>query len=322
VTLSDKVHCFSWSTGVSFELPRSYERVAEDESSALYAAIGPDDVWPVADTKVSRIKVRVMGAPADASRAAREQAADALADGFAGLEGEVLRRERRSVDGVPVATVVIAAPDGGWLHLTAAVTADRLLSVAGTTYDEAQLASFDEAVASARFIGPTDDDAAAEDGWASVTALDLRLSMRVPVGWEGVPESTRMLRFYGGAEDDAHRPTLSIEQGEPEEPGPDWFSWFTVAMMEPLAEETPGYELLDSDRYGLSSGIADVYVVAFRRTPDAGPATSQLLAYVWAGDQRMYVLSASTPREREDEDLTTFELVLRSLRLLPAPRTS
>jgi len=327
VRLAEKVHCFSWSTGVSFELPRDYERVVEDESSVLYAAIGPDDVWPVADTRVSRVHVRSMGRPADTSLAARRDVAHALADGFAALDGELLRRDEREVDGVPVATVVLSAPDGGWLHLTAAVTLDRLLSLAATTYDESQLAAYDDAVASARFVGPTDDDAADADGWASLTSLDLRVSLRVPAGWEGTAESEHRLRLFSDAGSEAYRPTLSIEQGEPEETGSEWFDWFTVALMEPLAAQTPGFELLDSDRFSLSSQVADVYLVTFRRTPEPGtpgevPPTSQLQAWVWVSDTRMFVLGASTSRERETEDLATFEQVVRSLRLLPPLRAS
>lgn len=327
MTAAVKVHCFSWSTGVSLELPRDYTKVVEDDSSVMYAAIDADAVWPVADTRVSRHQVRSMGRPVETSATARRQAAHALADGFAALDGQVLRRDEREVDGIPVATVVLRSPDGGWLHLTAAVTVDRLLSLAGTTYDETQLTAYDEAVSSARFVGPSDDESVDADGWVSLTSLDLRVSLRVPAGWEGQAESEHQVRLFSDAGDEAYRPTLSIEQGEPEEPGTEWFDWFTLALMEPLSEETPGFELVDSDRFRLSSGIADVYLVAFRRTPEPGapgevPPTSQLQAWVWAGDHRMYVVGASTRREREAEDLATFEQVVRSLRLLPPPRTS
>lgn len=147
MTAPPVVHHYSYATGVSLELPPVFERVGETASSATYADL-PDD--GDAGDRTAQLLVQVVGTLDDAADAAA--AVSGLADGFAGVDGTVLRREERTVDDEPTVTVVVRRADGQLLHLTAAVDGRRLVSIVATAPDEALLRAYDAAVESIRFI--------------------------------------------------------------------------------------------------------------------------------------------------------------------------
>ncbi|WP_372729289.1 hypothetical protein [Nocardioides sp.] len=150
-TTQDLVHFFSYRTGVSIELPVGFESVTEDESSVTYAVLDEDGA---AGPRDPQMHLQVVGEfEEDATDADRTAAVRALADGFAGVDGELLGRADRLVDEEPTATVTLRRPDADLLlHLTAAAHGSRLLSIVASTSEEAMLSSYDDAVASIRFI--------------------------------------------------------------------------------------------------------------------------------------------------------------------------
>jgi hypothetical protein len=153
--------------------------------------------------------------------------------------------------------------------------------------------------------------------WASVTNADLLLSVEVPVGWDIDVVDDLRFRVYAERPDaDAYRASVGFVLGEPEEPGSEWFARFCAAVPETLARSVEAFELISTERFGLSSG-ADVFVVRARQHAAGAPATSQVLAYIWANSYRMYVMDAATMRAHEDRDFPVFDRILRSLRVLP-----
>ncbi|MEO9322742.1 hypothetical protein ABFT23_04575 [Nocardioides sp. C4-1] len=151
--------------------------------------------------------------------------------------------------------------------------------------------------------------------WVSLTAADLLVSMRVPRGWEATAPDRTTIAAAG-----PDGVSLSVQRGVPEEPGHDWFVEFARAVPAQLQDDVPGFELIETERFRLSSAYADVLLVAARRddglTGAVGP-TAQVQAYVWAGDRRMYVVAGSTPAVHEARDLPVLRAVVHSLRLLP-----
>jgi hypothetical protein len=137
------VHFYSYVTGVSIELPVGFEFVGEDESSATYADRSEGGAS-------SLVRVRVLGT-VDAG--AEPAAVRALADGFAALDGDVLDRREREVDGSLVATVVLRRPDGTLLHQSAAADSGRLVAIVATAPAGSFTAdAYDGAIESIRFI--------------------------------------------------------------------------------------------------------------------------------------------------------------------------
>jgi hypothetical protein len=148
--------------------------------------------------------------------------------------------------------------------------------------------------------------------WVSLTAADLLVSLRVPRGWDATAPDPTTIALTG-----PDGLSLSVQRGVPEEAGHDWFVGFARAVPLRLQDELPGFELVDTERFRLSSAYADVLLVAARHDDGADPATAQVQAYVWAGDHRMYVVAGSTPAEHEGRDLPVLRAVVHSLRLLP-----
>jgi hypothetical protein len=145
VSAPSLIHFYSYVTGVSLELPVGFEFAGEDDTSATYADL--DEIGAA----TAQVRVQVVGA-LDGPDAGRS-AVDALADGFASLDGEVLSRTARTVDERPTSTVVLRqAGDGGLLHLTAAASEHRLLSLVAIAPSEQLLTAYDAAVESIRFI--------------------------------------------------------------------------------------------------------------------------------------------------------------------------
>lgn len=156
--------------------------------------------------------------------------------------------------------------------------------------------------------------------WTSLVNADLLVSLRVPLGWDvQVVDELRFRVFRDPGDEDGYRASIGFLLGEPEEAGPAWFEAFCRAVPDQLAGSAEQFELIDTDTFSLSSG-AKVFTVHARQHASGAPATSQLLAYIWANSYRMYVVDASTLRAHEDRDLPVFDTVLHSTRLLP-PRT-
>ena len=152
--------------------------------------------------------------------------------------------------------------------------------------------------------------------WTTLASEDLLVSIEVPIGWTADPDG--FLLTLHGPGDGGYAPTVTLQAGEPEEPGRAWFEEFAASVAPRLEREVPGFELLGTDRFELSSLGSEVYAVRGRRPQDdVLPATTQLQAYVWAGSYRMLSFGGSTLTGREAEDLPVFDRMLRSLRLLP-----
>jgi hypothetical protein len=152
--------------------------------------------------------------------------------------------------------------------------------------------------------------------WTSLANADLLLSLRVPLGWDvDVVDELRFRVFRDTADSGGYRASIGFVLGEPEEPGADWFAAFCRAVPAELAS-AEAYEPIDMAEFELSSG-AKVFAVRARQHAGGAPATSQLLAYVWANSYRMYVVDGATLREHEERDLPLFDQILRSIRVLP-----
>jgi hypothetical protein len=156
--------------------------------------------------------------------------------------------------------------------------------------------------------------------WTSLANADLLLSMRVPLGWDvHVIDELRFRIFRNTADSGDYRASVGFVLGEPEEAGAEWFAAFCRAIPTELAASAEQFELIDTSEFGLSSG-AKVFALRARQHAAGAPATSQLLAYIWANSYRMYVVDGATLREHEHRDLPVFDQILRSIRVLP-PRT-
>ena len=159
---------------------------------------------------------------------------------------------------------------------------------------------------------------------ASLTSSGLLLSIRIPVGSD-LTGDQGMLRVTLPAEGPAgRRPTFTIRSGVPAEPGEGWFTAFADGAVARMPVTVDGFVLLGRDDFVLSSFVAVTAVRYRRRLPAAGGRTdgagvgSNLQASLWASSYRMYVVDATTARDREDVDLPLFDAMLRSIRLLPA----
>jgi hypothetical protein len=156
--------------------------------------------------------------------------------------------------------------------------------------------------------------------FASLTSADLLISLLAPVGWDIDIVDELKFRMFGPRDEAAdYRPTISFQLGEPETAGRTWFDSFGVAADAQLVETRPGYELVRTDRYTLSSQ-APVHATWYRWHAPEGYAFSQVQAFVWGGSSRMYVVHGATLQHLEARDLPVYDAMLHSLRLLP-PRT-
>jgi hypothetical protein len=153
--------------------------------------------------------------------------------------------------------------------------------------------------------------------WANVTLGDLLVSLQVPHEWEAVPEEYAVT-LHGPADDD-YTPTVSLQVGEPEGPGHDWWLDFTEQIVGRLMDSSDQFEFVAQREFRLSSLGAEAYVVTghWRSLDPSVPETTQLQAWIWAGSTRMYQFSASTAVPHEERDLPVFEHMLGSIRLLP-----
>lgn len=150
----------------------------------------------------------------------------------------------------------------------------------------------------------------------SLTSMDLHVSMLAPSLWSTEFDSSVDRLRLMGPEQGGHRPTFSIRQGAPEQPGEEWFAAFREGAVARMPATVPGFVQLGRADFVLSSWV-DVTAVTYRRDDPSGLSVSQLQAYLWADSYRMYVVDAATARSREDVDLPLFDVMLRSVRLLP-----
>lgn len=143
--MSTLTHFYSYTTGVSLELPVGFTRVEETANSASYAMLDADDNVTL-DSPA--LHVQVVGAVPEADPDGHASAAH-VADRLAAA-GTVLRRSDQIVDECPVFTVEVER-DGTYLHLSAAAADGRLISLAGRgPRDSAPI--WDAALSSLRFI--------------------------------------------------------------------------------------------------------------------------------------------------------------------------
>lgn len=152
--------------------------------------------------------------------------------------------------------------------------------------------------------------------FASLTAWNVALSLRIPVGSqiETGPSMVRVRLAIGGTEE--RDPTWTIRSGEPEETGEAWFADFRSSAIARLSSSVDGFELIRRDDFVLSSFL-DVTAAYYRRALPGGEVISQLQAYAWANSYQMFVVDAASPESTVSETLPIFDAMLRSLRLLP-----
>lgn len=310
---SPLVHFHSRHTGVSLELPVGFERAGGDESSATYAVVDDDGRAGAGDPIV---RVQVVGTFAEADAQERRGMVTELADGMARSGGELLARTPGVVDEAPVDTVVLRRPDGVHVHATAVATGAAVLTVVASGEDAALLPTYDAMVASLRFVDPAAHEDTDGADWTTLTSLDLLVSARVPRGWEVAEVTASSFTVTGPESASGQRPVVTVEAGEPAEPGHAWFADFAEQVVPRLRAEVPGFEEIATERFALSSTNADVLLVRARRVAGDLAPTAQVQAWVWAGSTRMLVVSGSTLLEHEQRDLPVFETVVRSLRLL------
>lgn len=153
--------------------------------------------------------------------------------------------------------------------------------------------------------------------WVSLTAWNLRLSLRIPEesGVEGDAQMLRLRLPIGGT--DLRDPTFAIRAGEPAETGEAWFADFRNVAVARMTSVVDGFELIGRDDFVLSSFL-DVTAVRYRRHLPGGEVVAQLQAYLWANSYEMFVVDAATARGTEKTVLPVFDTILRSVRLLPA----
>jgi len=143
------IHFFSWATGVSLELPDGYERAGSDGPTVTYGVVD-EDTGRVDGASLTVQVLDHSDEPVDEST--RTDAVGRLGDEAAGTGGVRVRdRSSRVVDGAPVEAVSLEA-EGLYVVAAAAATEHRLLSIIGRSTDMSDLAVFDAALESMRFI--------------------------------------------------------------------------------------------------------------------------------------------------------------------------
>lgn len=153
--------------------------------------------------------------------------------------------------------------------------------------------------------------------YASLTSLELLLSLRIPIGSDLTSEPDLVRIALPGVTGD-RQATFTIRSGEPAERGEEWFATFRDQIVERMPSAVDGFELVDRQDFVLSSFV-DVTAVYYRRAvpPELGGDVSQLQAYLWYTSSQMYVVDAATARQDEGRHFPVFDAILRSIRVLP-----
>lgn len=156
------------------------------------------------------------------------------------------------------------------------------------------------------------------DDLASFAHEGLGLSLLVPASWEAEEVAANHVRFLGPPQTDLddYRPTLSVTVGEPEGFGDAWFEAFCTAALDRLRTSYEGFELIDTERYTLSS-LAPVNATWYRWQPEPELRFAQVQALVAVDATRMYLVNGATLVQREETFLPIFDQVLHSMRILP-----
>lgn len=167
--LPDRIHFFSYATGVSLELPVGFTPGASDAAGATYDAYDDDDA-----SVVATLAVRVIGTVDDGSQTAATATA-AVLDAMAARAGTAGQRHASVIDDEQVTSAVLRFPSGlpsgvGGEVATAAqglLSSDLLMVFAAVAFGGAlvsiagmapwaqadrYLPVFQEAVRSCRFI--------------------------------------------------------------------------------------------------------------------------------------------------------------------------
>lgn len=145
-----------------------------------------------------------------------------------------------------------------------------------------------------------------------------RLSLMVPVGWEQVDIGPVAIRFYAHPSEanQNYRSSISFTLHEPEGSGSDWLTQFAAAAGERLAATSPGYELVDEERY-TSSSFADTHVRTYRwHDETSGFDFVQVQALILADPSAIYLVDAATVAPIADRYVPLFHAVIASTRIL------
>lgn len=312
----ERIHFFSWVTRISIELPVGFEEQVEDAdtNSAIYAddPDEPDD----SDEPGARVMTRMTAVPVESTEAYR-----ALAEASAQTEARVVdSREELLVDGAPAIRQTLSYRDDDleldvFRHETFAQVANVVFSItclAPASRSADYRAAFDYAGDTARWILLPETS-------ASFAHEGIRISARVPESWIVSELSDNHVRFFGPPhpEYDDYRPTFSINLGEPESYGEQWFDDFCEASRVNLEQRMSGFDLRSVERFALSSFV-DIHAVWYSYESETGLAFTQLQALGLADRYHMYLINAATLRPLTDLYLPVFADILRSLRMLPA----
>lgn len=154
-------------------------------------------------------------------------------------------------------------------------------------------------------------------GWSSLASVDLLVSLRVPRGWDvSAPDEATLRVQRDGADEHGYRATVTVRGGAPDQPGREWFDQLAAVAPARLAADVPGFDLIRTERFVLSS-LAPVVAVHARQHAPGLPPTTQLQAWIWVNSYRLLSVGATTLSTHEDRDLGVFDAILHSVRILP-----
>jgi len=321
---SEYIHFFSWTTRVSIELPVGFEEQFEDAdtNSAIYADdLDDPDGTDVADdsdetdTTGARIMTKMTAVDTDSTDAYRS-----LAEASARVGARtVASRDERVIDGAPAIRQTLTYRDDDLeidvlRHETFCQVANVVFSItclAPASRSAYYLSNFDRAAETARFILLPEQSASFAHEGTGVSA-------GVPDSWSATELSDSHIRLFGPSrhDHDDYRATFSIQRGEPEGFGEEWFRNFADASRRTLAENLSEFELRSVERFSLSS-FADVDATWYTCISETGIGVAQLQALCLIDRYRMYLINAATLLPLADEDLPVFDEILHSLRMLP-----
>ncbi|MFP4210223.1 MAG: hypothetical protein ACLFR8_03195 [Alkalispirochaeta sp.] len=324
MTAPEYIHFFSWATRISIELPVGFEEQFEDAdtNSAVYADdLDASDTTDDADgtgdpdTPGARVMTKMTAVHTDSAEAYRS-----LADASAGIGSRtVTSRDELCIDGAPAIRQTLTYRDDDleidvFRHETFCQMANIVFSItclAPASRSPAYRSSFDHAADTARFILLPEQSATfAHEG--------VGISAWIPDSWSATELSDRHVRLFGPPHSgyDDYRPTFSIQHGEPEGFGEEWFRDFADASRRTLADHRSEFELRSVKRFTLSSFV-DVDATWYTHTSEAGVAVAQLQALCLVDRYRMYLINAATLLPLAEEHFPVFDGILRSLRMLP-----
>ncbi|MDA3948217.1 MAG: hypothetical protein PF508_03240 [Spirochaeta sp.] len=312
----ERVHFFSWMTRVSIELPVGFEEQVEDEdtNSAIYA----DDLDEADDQDEpgARVMTRMTAVPTESTEAYRSLAAASVQIGSRSVETQ----EELLIDGAPAIRQTLSYRDDEleldvFRHETFAQVANVVFSItclAPALRSADYRTAFDYAGETARWILLPETS-------ASYAHEGIRISARVPESWIVSELSDNHVRFFGPPhpEYDEYRSTFSINLGEPEGYGEQWFQDFCDASRVTLEQKLSGFELRSVERFALSSFV-NIHAVWYSYETESGLAFTQLQALGLVDRYHMYLINAAALRPLADQYLPVFDDILRSLRMLPA----